>query len=62
MKTFLPLSLLVLSVSACSGMQGMQSSGDSSRGMRAYSDVNPNSTSYPVINPHTGQLTLYHGG
>ncbi|GIZ50238.1 hypothetical protein [Noviherbaspirillum aridicola] len=62
MKNILPLTLLVLSVSACSGMRGMESSGGSSQSLRAYPESNYNSTNYPVVDPRTGELTYYHGG
>lgn len=61
MKKLISMALLTLSVSACSGMQGMQSSGGVG-GTRGYPQFDANSTTYPVTDPETGQLTFYHGG
>lgn len=69
MRTFVIISLLVVSATGCSGM-GAMSSGSS--GMSHFSGStggygmedrnNWNSMHNSVINPRTGQLNLYHGG
>lgn len=50
----------------CSGMGGMHSgsSGSTASGFSGSYDpnVNWNSTTTPVTDPRTGQLTFYHGG
>lgn len=60
MKSIYPVTLLIVSLSACSSMRDMSSSGSGSSYEEPF--INYNSTSYPVTDPRTGRMTYYHGG
>lgn len=68
MRALALIGFLVLATTSCSSMRGMYSgsSGMASSGGVGQSGMDSRSfepvMSNTVINPRTGQLTLYHGG